>query len=56
VLSGRPADAPPACGARSQEELINVGQKNSALQALHDVITSKVRAAARQPGAAKNRG
>jgi hypothetical protein len=29
-----------------QEELINVGQKNSALQALHDVITSKVRSAA----------
>jgi hypothetical protein len=34
-----------------QEELINVGQKNSALQALHDVITSKVRnAALAKPG------
>jgi hypothetical protein len=37
---------PAARCAASQEELINVGQKNSALQALHDVITSKVRSAA----------
>ena len=31
-----------AVPAVTQEELINVGQKNAALQALHDVITSKV--------------
>jgi hypothetical protein len=33
---------------RIQEELINVGQKNAALQALHDVITSKVRRRGKQ--------
>jgi hypothetical protein len=35
--------AKPENALKRAEELIAVGQKNSALQALHDVVTSKVR-------------
>ena len=43
LIQGLQGGSLPDCGPPPQEELINVGQKNAALQALYDVITSMAR-------------